>query len=339
MKFVDEAVITVQAGKGGNGCVSFRREKYVPKGGPDGGDGGNGGSVFLLADENVNTLIDYRYQRGYQAQNGRAGEGKNCAGKKGEDLYLTVPVGTVAYEANSGQKMGEVLKHSDVLKLAQGGRRGFGNTHFKSSTNQAPRQFTYGEEGEGHEVKLELKLLADVGLLGLPNAGKSTFIRSVSAAKPKVADYPFTTMYPNLGVVRVEQKDSFVIADIPGVIEGAAEGAGLGLRFLKHLTRTACILHLVDVMPIDGSNPADNFKKVEQELKKYSQALYDKPRWLVLNKIDLLAPEDLEAYCQELLDSIGWDKTQPYFYISGMSGQNTSEMLQKIMTLIRHEDE
>ena len=338
MKFVDEVVITVHAGKGGNGCVGFRREKYVPKGGPDGGDGGHGGSVFIQANENVNTLIDYRYQRNYQADNGKPGEGKKCAGKKGEDLYLIVPVGTVAYESTTNQKMGEVLKGGDVLKLAQGGRRGIGNVHFKSSTNQAPRQFTYGEDGESYEIRLELKLLADVGLLGLPNAGKSTLIRGVSAATPKVADYPFTTMYPNLGVVRVGQYDSFVIADIPGVIEGAAEGAGLGLRFLKHLTRTKCILHLVDILPIDGSDPVENYIKVERELEKYSQALYKKPRWLVLNKIDQLAKDDVDEVCNVILAKIGWDKSQPYFCISGMSGQNTEKMLQKIMAMLSSEE-
>lgn len=338
MRFVDEAVITVHAGKGGNGCVSFRREKYVPKGGPDGGDGGHGGSVFILADENVNTLIDYRYQRNYQAQSGKPGEGKKCAGKKGEDLYLIVPVGTIAYEATTNQKVGEVLKDGDTLKLAQGGRRGIGNVHFKSSTNQAPRQFTYGEEGESFEIRLELKLLADVGLLGLPNAGKSTLIRAVSAATPKVADYPFTTMYPNLGVVRVGQYESFVIADIPGVIEGAAEGAGLGLKFLKHLTRTKCVLHMVDVLPVDGSDPIENYHKVENELKKYSEALYKKPRWLVLNKIDQLPQDEVDDICEHILQGIGWNKNEPYFFISGMSGQNTEKMLQKIMTMLTSKD-
>ncbi|WP_119343748.1 Obg family GTPase CgtA [Facilibium subflavum] len=335
MKFVDEAVITVQAGKGGNGCVSFRREKYVPKGGPDGGDGGHGGSVFIQADESINTLIDYRYQRNYQAKNGQPGQGRKCAGKNGEDLYLIVPVGTVAYDNVTHQKMGEVLRHGDVLKLAQGGRRGIGNTHFKSSTNQAPRQFTYGEEGQMYEVRLELKLLADVGLLGLPNAGKSTLIRSVSAAKPKVADYPFTTMYPNLGVVRVGYSDSFVIADIPGVIEGASHGAGLGLKFLKHLTRTKCILHLIDIAPPDGSDPVENYHKVEAELKAYSQALYNKPRWLVLNKIDQLEEDDVTAKCEQIIDDIGWDKSKPYFFISALSNYNTQQMVQKIMTMLK----
>ncbi|MBK2124178.1 Obg family GTPase CgtA [Fangia hongkongensis] len=338
MKFVDEALINVQAGKGGNGCVSFRREKYVPKGGPDGGDGGHGGSVIMKADENVNTLIDYRYQRHYQAQNGKPGEGKKCSGKQGEDLSLIVPVGTIAYDAVSGQKIGEVLKDGASLKLAQGGRRGIGNTHFKSSVNQAPRQFTYGEEGEMREVRLELKLLADIGLLGLPNAGKSTLIRAVSAAKPKVADYPFTTMYPNLGVVRVGLLDSFVIADIPGVIEGASEGAGLGLRFLKHLSRTRCVLHLLDILPPDGSNPAENYFKVENELKKYSKELYDRPRWLVLNKVDQLQEDEVQAHCEQILKEIDWPKEHPYFIISALAGYNTELMMQKIMTLLKNND-
>lgn len=334
MKFIDEALITVHAGKGGNGCVSFRREKCIPKGGPNGGDGGNGGSIFMLADENVNTLIDYRYQRNYQAQNGKPGEGKKCAGQNGEDLSLIVPVGTIAYEASTNHKIGEVIKNGNRLKLAQSGRRGIGNVHFKSSTNQAPRKFTYGEEGESFEIRLELKLLADVGLLGLPNAGKSTLIRTVSAATPKVADYPFTTMSPNLGVVRVGDYKNFVIADIPGVIEGAAKGAGLGLKFLKHLTRTKCVLHIIDILPIEGSNPIENYKKVENELKQYGQSLYEKPRCLVLNKIDQCPKEDLDNICEKILEGIGWDKKQPYFFISGLSGQNTEKMLLQIMTML-----
>lgn len=335
VKFVDEVLITVRAGKGGNGCVSFRREKYVPKGGPDGGDGGHGGSVFLKADANINTLIDYRYQRQFQAQNGQPGQGKNCAGKQGDDLYLNVPVGTVAYENTRGQKIGEVTEKGQLLKLAQGGRRGIGNTHFKSSVNQAPRQFTYGEEGQTHEVRLELKLLADVGLLGLPNAGKSTLIRAVSAAKPKVANYPFTTMYPNLGVVKVGHDSSFVIADIPGVIEGAAEGAGLGLKFLKHLTRTKYILHLLDILPEDGSDPVENYFKVENELKKYSHALYRRPRWLILNKADQLQGEGLEKTCREILTKIGDFAADHCFVISGYTGYNTESLMQKLMAALK----
>ena len=322
MRFVDEVVIKLQAGKGGNGCVSFRREKYVPKGGPDGGDGGHGGSIYLKADENVNTLIDYRYKREYKADNGRPGEGRNCYGKAGEDLFLIVPVGTSIFDIESDRKIGEVLKHGQIFKLASGGKRGIGNTHFKSSTNQAPRKFTLGEEGEYKEVRLELNLLADVALLGLPNAGKSTLIRSVSQATPKVADYPFTTMYPQLGVVKVGI-DDFVIADIPGVIEGAAEGAGLGLRFLKHLTRARCVLHVVDIFPFDESDPVDNFFTVEKELKKYSEELYNKPRFLVFNKIDLLA-EDANTVCEEFIKKIGYN--DKYYKISAVMKKGTSEL-------------
>ena len=335
MKFTDEALITVKAGKGGNGCVSFRREKYVPRGGPDGGDGGHGGSVFIQADKNVNTLVDYRYRRHYQAENGQPGAGKMCSGKKGKDLYLIVPIGTVAYLCASQQKIGEVLEHGSVLKLAEGGKPGVGNVHFKSSINQAPRRFSYGEETEEQAVRLELTLLADVGLLGLPNAGKSTLIRTLSAAKPKVADYPFTTVYPNLGVVSVGLFDSFVIADIPGVIAGAAEGAGLGLRFLKHLTRTKYILHLIDVLPIDGSDPVENYHKIEAELKKYSKSLYNKPRCLVLNKIDQWPEEQIYKNSESILKEIRWDKNQPYFLISGLLAQNTKKMICKIMTMLK----
>ncbi|MFZ9035073.1 MAG: Obg family GTPase CgtA [Francisellaceae bacterium] len=335
MKFVDEAVVAVQAGKGGNGCVSFRREKYVPKGGPDGGDGGDGGSIYIKADANVNTLIDYRYQRHYQAQNGRPGEGKKCSGKKGESLYLIVPVGTVVYDVNTERKIGEVLQDGQEFMVAKGGRHGIGNTHFKSSTNQAPRQFTHGEEGQSAQIRLELNLLADVGLLGLPNAGKSTLIRAVSAATPKVADYPFTTMYPNLGVVRVGLLDSFVIADIPGVIEGAAEGAGLGLRFLKHLTRTRCVLHVLDVLPADGSDPVENYKKVELELKKYNKTLHAKPRWLVLNKLDLVMEEERQNLIDQIVKGIDWDINRPYFAISGLTRENTDEMMKKVLAMIK----
>lgn len=334
MRFVDEVAIKLQAGKGGNGCVSFRREKYVPFGGPDGGDGGHGGSIYLKADESVNTLIDYRYKREYHAQNGQGGMGANCYGKAGEDLFLIVPVGTSIFDLETNKKFGEVLKHGETYLIAEGGKRGIGNTHFKSSSNQAPRKFTLGEEGEYREVRLELNLLADVALLGLPNAGKSTLIRSVSAAVPKVADYPFTTMYPHLGVVKVGV-DSFVMADIPGVIEGAAEGAGLGLRFLKHLTRARCVLHIVDICPFDESDPVENYFAVEKELEKYSEDLYDKPRFLVINKTDLLADE-VEEKCAEFVEKVGYDGK--YFTISAAMRQNT-DLLAKNLNEFLHKEE
>ena len=333
MRFVDEAVIYVQAGKGGNGCQSFRREKYVEFGGPDGGNGGHGGSLYIEADQNINTLIDFRYQRHYAAQNGQPGAGANCSGKMGEDLILNVPVGTVVYDVDSGDHMGEVIKAGQRLLLAKGGHRGLGNAAFKSSVNQAPRQTTKGEEGEGRHVRLELKLLADVGLLGLPNAGKSTLISAISAAKPKIADYPFTTMYPNLGVVRVGHEDSFVVADIPGVIEGASEGAGLGLRFLKHLTRTRIVLHVLDVSPFDGSDPVESFEKVERELEQYSKALYDRERWLVLNKIDLLPPDQRDTLCQQIKNRLKWNGE--LYIISAIAKENTEALVQALMGRLR----
>ncbi|QLE79602.1 Obg family GTPase CgtA [Francisella sp. Scap27] len=334
MRFVDEVVIKLQAGKGGNGCVSFRREKYVPLGGPDGGDGGHGGSIYLKADENINTLIDYRYKREYHAQNGQGGMGANCYGKAGDDLFLIVPVGTSIFDLETNKKVGEVMKHEETYMIAEGGKRGIGNTHFKSSTNQAPRKFTLGEEGEYREVRLELNLLADVALLGLPNAGKSTLIRAVSAAVPKVADYPFTTMYPHLGVVKVGV-DSFVMADIPGVIEGAAEGAGLGLRFLKHLTRARCVLHVVDICPFDESDPVENYFAVEKELEKYSEDLYDKPRFLVINKTDLLGNE-VEEKCAEFVEEIGYD--DKYFTISAAMRQNTEMLAKNLNEFLNREE-
>jgi GTP-binding protein len=334
MRFVDEVIIKLQAGKGGNGCVSFRREKYVPFGGPDGGDGGHGGSIYLKADENVNTLIDYRYKREYQAQNGQGGMGGNRYGKAGDDLYLIVPVGTSIFELDTNKKVGEILKHGETYLVSEGGKRGIGNTHFKSSCNQAPRKFTLGDEGEYREVRLELNLLADVALLGLPNAGKSTLIRSVSAAVPKVADYPFTTMYPYLGVVKVGI-DSFVMADIPGVIEGAAEGAGLGLRFLKHLTRTRCVLHVVDICPFDESDPVENYFAVEKELKKYSVELYEQPRFLVINKIDLLADE-VEEKCAEFVEKIGY--TDKYHSISAVMRQNTEQLAKNLNEFLQKQE-
>ncbi|GAB2190862.1 Obg family GTPase CgtA [Sessilibacter sp. MAH1] len=306
MKFVDEAPIFVKAGDGGNGCMSFRREKFIPNGGPDGGDGGDGGSVYLLADENLNTLVDYRYQPKYRAQNGQSGSSRDCRGSKGEDLFLKVPVGTTVIDLDTEEQLGDLKEPGQKLKVAQGGFHGLGNTRFKSSINRAPRQTTPGSEGEARNIKLELRVLADVGLLGMPNAGKSTFIRAVSAAKPKVADYPFTTLVPNLGVVKVNEHRSFVIADIPGLIEGASEGAGLGIRFLKHLTRCRIMLHLVDMFPYDGSTPAENIQKIQTELEKFSPTLSQREQWLVLNKIDLLPPEEVESRCQEVVDALNW---------------------------------
>ncbi len=291
MKFVDEAVITVTAGKGGNGCLSFRREKFIPRGGPDGGDGGDGGSVFLEADINFNTLIDYRYQPRYRAESGKSGQGNNRTGAAGADKILKVPVGTIVTDEETGEVIGDLVAEGNQLLVAQGGFHGLGNTRFKSSTNRAPRQTTPGSEGESRKLKLELKVLADIGLLGFPNAGKSSLISAVSAAKPKIADYPFTTLVPNLGVVSIESHRSFVVADIPGVIEGAAEGAGLGIRFLKHLTRTRILLHIVDIgSPALGleNTVIEDIQKLEKELKNFSAALAERPRWLVLNKIDLL---------------------------------------------------
>jgi len=335
MKFVDEATIRVAAGKGGDGCVHFRREKYIPKGGPDGGNGGDGGSVFLLGDENINTLADFRYTRSFNAESGQAGMGRNCTGKKGDDIYLKVPLGTVVTEADTEEVLGEVLKHQQVLLVAQGGRHGIGNTAFKSSTNRAPQQFTKGTPGEVRQLNLELKVLADVGLLGLPNAGKSTLIRAVSSARPKVADYPFTTLYPNLGVVRIEADRSFVIADIPGIIEGASEGAGLGIQFLKHISRTRLLLHIIDVLPPDGSEPAQAFTTIEHELKEYSDDLVHYARWLVLNKVDLLPDDEREARCRSIIDAIGWHG--PVYEISALSNQGTEKLCYDIMEFVEQQ--
>ncbi|WP_043320844.1 Obg family GTPase CgtA [Microbulbifer sp. HZ11] len=329
MKFVDEAPITVQAGNGGKGCLSFRREKFVAKGGPDGGDGGDGGSVYLVADESLNTLVDYRYQPNYQAQNGEAGRGRNCTGAKGEDLVLKVPVGTTAIDVDTGETLGDLLEPGEKLLVAQGGWHGLGNTRFKSSTNRAPRQTTPGSEGERRNIKLELKVLADVGMLGLPNAGKSTFIRAVSAAKPKVANYPFTTLVPNLGVVKVQKYRSFVIADIPGLIEGAAEGAGLGIRFLKHLTRCRVLLHLVDLAPFDGSDPAQNALAIERELEAFSPTLAGRERWLVLNKTDLVPADELEERCQSVVNALGWQG--PVFRVAAIRGDGTDVLSGQLM--------
>ena len=332
MKFVDEATIKVHAGKGGNGCLSFRREKYIPKGGPDGGDGGDGGSVILVATEGLNTLIDFRYTRNFKAQTGQQGSSAECTGRGGDDLLLQVPVGTTVIDNETGDVMGDLTELDQQLKVAQGGFHGLGNTRYKSSTNRAPRQTSPGQDGEVREIKLELKVLADVGLLGLPNAGKSTFIRSVSAARPKVADYPFTTLVPNLGVVGMSGDKSFVIADIPGLIEGASEGAGLGIRFLKHLTRTRLLLHLVDMMPYDGSTPDQNARVIESELETFSPTLAAGDRWLVLNKIDLLPEDEVEGQCQQVVDALGWEG--PVFRMSGLASQGTKALCAAIMDYI-----
>lgn len=332
MKFVDEASIVVEAGKGGNGCMSFRREKYVPKGGPDGGDGGHGGSVILVADDAVNTLVDYRYVRRYKAETGQDGMGREMSGKKGEDTYLKVPVGTTVIDEDTMETLGDLTEQGQELKVAQGGTRGLGNIHFKSSVNRAPRQTTKGTMGESRNLKLEMKVIADVGLLGLPNAGKSTFIRAVSAAKPKVADYPFTTLVPNLGVVSVAKHKSFVVADIPGLIEGASEGAGLGIRFLKHLVRTRILLHIVDMNPYDGTTPADNAKAIINELDKFSPELAERERWLVLNKLDLVPEEEREERCQAVIDELGWQG--PVYKIAAISKQGTQQIVFDIMSFL-----
>jgi len=330
MKFIDEANIEVIAGDGGNGCASFRREKYIPKGGPDGGDGGRGGSIYALADRNINTLIDYRYTRIHRAQRGENGRGSDCYGKGGEDLILRVPVGTVITDIDSGETLADLAQDGQKARIAKGGQGGLGNIHFKSSTNRAPRQFTHGEKGEARAIKLELKVLADVGLLGMPNAGKSTFIRSVSAAKPKVADYPFTTLHPNLGVVRIDHQRSFVIADIPGLIEGAAEGAGLGHQFLRHLARTRLLLHIVDIAPLDESiDPVAEAQAIVEELRKYDEGLYQKPRWLVLNKLDALPEDERTERIAAFLRELGWKDR--YFTISALTGEGCKELTYAIM--------
>ena len=329
MKFVDEAPIYVEAGNGGNGFMSFRREKFIAKGGPDGGDGGDGGSVYLVADENLNTLIDYRFVPKYRAEHGKKGGSKDCTGAKGDDLILMVPVGTTVIDTDTDEIFGDLTEPGQKLKVAQGGFHGLGNTRFKSSTNRTPRKTSPGSEGESRNLKLELKVLADVGMLGLPNAGKSSFIRAVSSAKPKVADYPFTTLVPNLGVVKVQQHRSFVIADVPGIIEGAAEGAGLGVRFLKHLTRCRLMLHAVDMAPVDDSDPAENVRIIAEELQKFSPTLAGRDRWLVLNKIDLLDPEEAEAKCQAVIDALAW--TGPVFKISALQREGTVPLIGRIM--------
>src|SRR5690554_334748 len=320
MKFFDEARIEVVAGDGGNGAASFRREKFVPRGGPDGGDGGRGGSVYAQADRNLNTLIDYRFTRHFRAQRGENGRGSDCFGKGGDDIVLRMPVGTVITDYETGELIADLDEDGKKVLIARGGKGGLGNLHFKSSVNRAPRKRTMGEEGEQRMLRLELKVLADVGLLGMPNAGKSTFIRSVSAAKPKVADYPFTTLHPNLGVVRTSQDRSFVIADIPGLIEGAAEGAGLGHQFLRHLQRTHVLLHLVDLAPFDpDADPVHDAKAIVEELRRYDQNLFDKPRWLVLNKLDLIAEEERAERVAAFLEAYG--PVERHFEIAAINGE------------------
>src|SRR5690554_7679946 len=329
MKFVDEVEIRAEAGDGGNGCISFRREKFIPKGGPDGGDGGDGGDVWLVADENVNTLIDYHFEHLHRAMRGQNGMSRNCTGKRGEDKVLQVPLGTRVKDLDTGEVLGDLTKQGQRLMVAKGGFHGLGNTRFKSSTNRAPRQKTDGTKGEHRNLQLELLLLADVGLLGMPNAGKSTLIRSVSAAKPKVADYPFTTLTPNLGVVRLSGHQSFVIADIPGLIEGAADGAGLGIQFLKHLERCGLLLHLVDVAPFDETDPAENAVVIIQELEKYSPNLAAKPRWLVLNKTDLIDAEELAVQREKITKALNWEG--PVFELSALTGKDCKKLTQDIM--------
>jgi GTP-binding protein len=348
MKFIDEALIEAHAGNGGDGMASFRREKYIPKGGPDGGDGGRGGSVYAEADRNINTLVEYRFARIHRAKNGEGGRGSDCYGKGADDIVLPVPVGTVITDAQSGEPIADLAQHRQRALIAKGGKGGIGNIHFKSSTNRAPRQFTRGEPGDSRRLKLELKVLADVGLLGLPNAGKSTFIRAVSAARPKVADYPFTTLHPHLGVVRVDVNRSFVVADIPGLIEGAAEGAGLGHQFLRHLQRTRLLLHIVDLAPMDeGADPVRDAKAIVEELRKYDQSLFEKPRWLVLNKVDLITTEDraarVKAFVEGYFGKRGRGRKtvdEPrVFMISALTGEGCRELTYATMELLQQSAE
>ena len=333
MRFVDEAIIKIDAGNGGNGCCSFRREKFIPRGGPDGGDGGDGGSVYLEASSDLNTLVDFRYMRHYKAQSGQQGMGSNCNGKKGEDLTLKVPVGTLVYDVDTGELLGDINKPGVPVLIAQGGFHGLGNTRYKSSVNRSPRQTSPGSPGEARHLRLELRVLADVGLLGLPNAGKSTLIRAVSSSKAKVADYPFTTLHPGLGVVSVSMHKSFVMADIPGLIEGAAMGAGLGHRFLKHLSRTCVLLHVIDIAPLDDSDPVVNAKAIINELAEYSPDLLNKPRWLVLNKIDMLPDEESrDERVQTIIKGLEWEGQ--VFTISAISSQGTQQLCYALMQLI-----
>ena len=333
MKFIDEARIEVIAGQGGAGSASMRREKFIEFGGPDGGDGGKGGSVWATADRNINTLIDYRYAKTHTAKNGEPGRGADCYGRAGDDIELRMPVGTIISDYETGEPIADLTTHGERLCLAQGGVGGWGNIHFKSSTNRAPRQKTNGKDGERRKLKLELKVLADVGLLGMPNAGKSTLITAVSNARPKIADYPFTTLHPNLGVVRVGAERSFVIADIPGLIEGASTGAGLGHRFLKHLSRTCVLLHVIDVAPLDESDPVESAKIIINELAAYNPDLLDKPRWLVLNKIDMIPDEDIRAQTiKQIIDGLQW--SGKVFTISAIRAEGTKPLCYALMQLI-----
>ena len=333
MKLVDEVEITVTAGNGGNGCIAFRREKFIPLGGPNGGDGGNGGDVWVQADENLNTLVDFRHETRFKAQRGENGMGSQMYGKAGEDKTIVVPVGTVVHNLDTDEIIGDLTEHGQRLLVARGGLGGLGNMHFKSSVNRTPRRATPGTEGETRGLRLELKLLADVGLLGFPNAGKSTFVRAVSAATPKVADYPFTTLYPNLGVVSVEPGRSFVIADIPGLIEGAADGAGLGSLFLRHVQRTRLLLHLVDIAPMEGgieATPAEQVRAIEHELRKYDPAMLEKPRWLVLNKADLMFEDEARATAEAIVAELGW--TQPWYLVSAIGREGTRPIMLAVQT-------
>lgn len=328
MKFVDEARIEVCAGRGGHGCVSFRREKYIPRGGPDGGDGGHGGSIWLEADPGLNTLVDFRHARHFRARNGEGGQGRQRTGKSADDLIIRVPLGTVARNVETDELIGDLTEPGQRLLVARGGTGGRGNVRFKSSVNRTPRQFTEGSVGEAREIELELRVLADVGLLGFPNAGKSTLIAAVSNARPRIADYPFTTLHPNLGVVRLEPGHSFVIADIPGLIEGAAEGAGLGHQFLKHLRRTGLLLHLVDVQPLDASDPVEQVRALERELERFDSRLMSKERWLVITKIDQLPEQEREAACRRIVDRLDWGA--PWYAISSVSGEGLKTLVHAI---------
>lgn len=333
MKFIDEAKIYVIAGDGGNGSCSFLRLKFMAEGGPDGGDGGDGGSIYLQADEGINTLVDYRFTKTFEAQHGAKGRGRNCSGRAGEDMILRVPVGTMIYDDDTDEQIADLSEHGQVACVAKGGAHGIGNARFKSSVNRSPRRTIPGQPGDRRNLRLELKILADVGLVGMPNAGKSTLIRAISAARPKVADYPFTTLHPNLGVVRVSQHRSFVVADIPGLIEGAAEGAGLGIRFLKHVMRTRLLFHMVDIAPADGADPVEVVQAITNELQKFNPELLEKERWLVLNKIDLVHEDDVDARCDEIVKRLGW--TGKVFRISGLGHKGTDVLTQEAMRFLQ----
>lgn len=337
MKFVDEARINVEAGRGGNGACSFLRLKFMPYGGPDGGNGGDGGSIFLIADENINTLVDYRFVHDYKAEDGEKGGGQDCTGKGGDDLTLRVPVGTIVYDDHTGECIADLAESNQIACVAKGGRHGIGNVRFKSSVNRAPRKTIPGQPGEARSLRLELRVLADVGLVGLPNAGKSTLISAMSAARPRIADYPFTTLYPYLGVVSVSAYRSFVIADLPGLIEGAAEGAGLGIRFLKHVSRTRLLFHVVDVLPPDESDPAEQTKAIAHELEKYDPDLIVKERWLVLNKIDLLPPDDVDSHCEAIVERLQWKGK--VFKISGAANIGLEALAKQAMLALGNEED